>query len=169
MESGNDATKRWRKWFTDSDGKMPSIVAEGRRVVNIQRSASLFLIKNIFPFVGHLSDAFALPIPLCRHRCLDQWFYNWFQDSSSGLSPIWAHQRRFIKRIFKMRYLLPWRILYWSLVWYCSSSQVAWGRRTLKCSHLLMYSLALPLSKNPSLSITTRLVLRKYPSLPGFK
>ena len=45
MESGNDATKKMAQVvLLDSDfGKMPSIVAEGRRVVNnIQRSASLF-------------------------------------------------------------------------------------------------------------------------------
>ena len=31
---------------------MPSVVLEGRRVVNnIQRSASLFLVKNIFSFL----------------------------------------------------------------------------------------------------------------------
>lgn len=45
MESGNDATKKIAQVvLLDSDfGKMPSIVAEGRRVVNnIQRSASLF-------------------------------------------------------------------------------------------------------------------------------
>lgn len=31
---------------------MPSVVAEGRRVINnIERSASLFLVKNIFSFI----------------------------------------------------------------------------------------------------------------------
>ena len=64
MESGNDATK---KVLLDSDfGKMPSIVAEGRRVVNnIQRSASLFLIKNIFSILLAISVtllAFTYPI-----------------------------------------------------------------------------------------------------------
>ena len=58
MESGNDATKKMAQVvLLDSDfGKMPSIVAEGRRVVNnIQRSASLFLIKNIFSILLAIS------------------------------------------------------------------------------------------------------------------
>ena len=45
---------------------MPSVVAEGRRVVNnIQRSASLFLVKNIFSFLMAIFSAcFALNYPL---------------------------------------------------------------------------------------------------------
>lgn len=45
---------------------MPSVVMEGRRVINnIERSASLFLVKNIFSFVMALiSLVFALPYPL---------------------------------------------------------------------------------------------------------
>ena len=68
MESGNDATKKMAQVvLLDSDfGKMPSIVAEGRRVVNnIQRSASLFLIKNIFSILLAISVtllAFTYPI-----------------------------------------------------------------------------------------------------------
>ena len=81
MESGNDATKKMAQVvLLDSDfGKMPSIVAEGRRVINIQRSASLFLIKNIFfHFVGHLSDAFSLYLShYAVADVFDQWFYNW--------------------------------------------------------------------------------------------
>jgi cation-transporting ATPase E len=39
---------------------MPSVVAEGRRVINnIQRSASLFLVKNIFSFLLALISVFA--------------------------------------------------------------------------------------------------------------
>ena len=81
MESGNDATKKdgasgltgFRLW------KMPSIVAEGRRVVNnIQRSASLFFDQEyLFHFVSHLSDA--LSLYLSHHAVadvLDQWFYD---------------------------------------------------------------------------------------------
>ncbi|MBR4579392.1 MAG: HAD-IC family P-type ATPase [Oscillospiraceae bacterium] len=51
----------------DSDfSAMPSVVAEGRRVINnIERSASLFLVKNIFSMiVALLSLVFALPYPL---------------------------------------------------------------------------------------------------------
>ena len=51
MNSGHDATKKVAQVvLLDSDfSHMPSIVDEGRRVVNnIQRSASLFLVKNIF-------------------------------------------------------------------------------------------------------------------------
>ena len=45
---------------------MPSVVAEGRRVINnIERSASLFLVKNIFSMiVALLSLLFKLPYPL---------------------------------------------------------------------------------------------------------
>lgn len=45
---------------------MPSVVMEGRRVINnIERSASLFLVKNIFSFVMALiTIAFVLPYPL---------------------------------------------------------------------------------------------------------
>lgn len=40
---------------------MPSVVAEGRRVINnIERSASLFLVKNIFSFVLSLISIFAV-------------------------------------------------------------------------------------------------------------
>ncbi len=47
-------------------GSMPSVVMEGRRVINnIERSASLYLVKNIFSFVMALiSLAFTLPYPL---------------------------------------------------------------------------------------------------------
>ena len=45
---------------------MPSVVAEGRRVINnIERSASLFLVKNIFSFALALTALlFALPYPV---------------------------------------------------------------------------------------------------------
>ena len=82
MESGNDATKKMAQVvLLDSDfGKMPSIVAEGRRVVNnIQRSASLFFDQEyLFYFVGYLSDA--LSLYLSHHAIadvFDQWFYDW--------------------------------------------------------------------------------------------
>ncbi|MDR0952232.1 MAG: HAD-IC family P-type ATPase [Oscillospiraceae bacterium] len=47
-------------------GSMPSVVMEGRRVINnIQRSASLFLVKNIFSIVmAIISLIFTLPYPL---------------------------------------------------------------------------------------------------------
>ena len=51
MNTGHDATKKVAQVvLLDSDfSHMPSIVDEGRRVANnIQRSASLFLVKNIF-------------------------------------------------------------------------------------------------------------------------
>ena len=45
---------------------MPSVVMEGRRVINnIERSASLFLVKNIFSFVmAIITLVFTLPYPL---------------------------------------------------------------------------------------------------------
>lgn len=44
---------------------MPSVVAEGRRVINnIERSAALFLVKNIFSFLlAAISLIFSLPYP----------------------------------------------------------------------------------------------------------
>ncbi len=54
MASGSDAAVQASQVvLLESDfGCMPSVVAEGRRVVNnIQRSATLFLVKNIFSFL----------------------------------------------------------------------------------------------------------------------
>lgn len=54
MASGSDvACQVAQLVLLDSNfGSMPAVVAEGRRVVNnIERSASLFLVKNIFSFV----------------------------------------------------------------------------------------------------------------------
>ena len=54
MASGNSAAVQASQVvLLDSNfGKMPMVVNEGRRVVNnIQRSASLFLVKNIFSFL----------------------------------------------------------------------------------------------------------------------
>ena len=51
MASGSDAASNAAQIvLLDSDfARMPSVVLEGRRVVNnIQRSASLFLVKNLF-------------------------------------------------------------------------------------------------------------------------
>ena len=68
MESGNNATKQIAQVvLLDSDfSHMPHIVTEGRRVVNnIQRSASLFLVKNIFSIsLAILSSLFAFTYPL---------------------------------------------------------------------------------------------------------
>ena len=50
----------------DSDfASMPSVVAEGRRVINnIERSASLYLVKNIFTFILAITTLiFTLPYP----------------------------------------------------------------------------------------------------------
>ena len=68
MASGNEATiQAAQVALLDSDfSRMPEIVAEGRRVVNnIERSASLFLVKNIFSFLFSVfSVLFALTYPL---------------------------------------------------------------------------------------------------------
>ncbi|MET1140538.1 cation-translocating P-type ATPase [Enterococcus hirae] len=68
MASGNEATiQAAQVALLDSDfSRMPEIVAEGRRVVNnIERSASLFLVKNIFSFLlSVFSVLFALTYPL---------------------------------------------------------------------------------------------------------
>lgn len=68
MASGCDAAAQVSQLvLLESDfSAMPSVVAEGRRVVNnIQRSASLFLVKNIFSFLMSVFSAcFMLNYPL---------------------------------------------------------------------------------------------------------
>jgi len=68
MASGSDAAAQASQLvLLDSNfACMPSVVLEGRRVVNnIQRSASLFLVKNIFSFLMSMfSIAFMISYPL---------------------------------------------------------------------------------------------------------
>lgn len=68
MESGSDAAAQASQLvLLESDFScMPEVVLEGRRVVNnIQRSASLFLVKNIFSFLLSLvSFVFMFTYPL---------------------------------------------------------------------------------------------------------
>ena len=68
MASGCDAAAQVSQLvLLDSDfSAMPSVVMEGRRVVgNIQRSASLFLVKNIFSFLMAIFSAcFSINYPL---------------------------------------------------------------------------------------------------------
>lgn len=68
MASGSDAAAQASQVvLLESDfSKMPEVVLEGRRVVNnIQRSASLFLVKNIFSFLLSLfSLSFMITYPL---------------------------------------------------------------------------------------------------------
>jgi len=68
MASGSEvAAQASHLVLLDSDfGAMPGIVAEGRKVINnIQRSASLFLVKNIFSFLFAILSivaGFAYPV-----------------------------------------------------------------------------------------------------------
>ena len=68
MASGSDAaTHAAQMVLLESDfSKMPSVVAEGRRVVNnIERTASLFLVKNIFSLLMSIfSIVFMMNYPL---------------------------------------------------------------------------------------------------------
>ncbi|MGI6028711.1 MAG: cation-translocating P-type ATPase [Candidatus Heteroscillospira sp.] len=68
MASGSDvACRAAHIVLMNSDfASMPAVVMEGRRVINnIERSASLFLVKNIFAFSLALISLFcALPFPL---------------------------------------------------------------------------------------------------------
>ena len=68
MASGSDAAANVSDLvLLDSNfACMPSVVAEGRRVINnIERSAALFLVKNIFSFILTLITILAvLPYPL---------------------------------------------------------------------------------------------------------
>ena len=67
MASGSDvACQVSQVVLLDSDfSAMPSVVQEGRRVINnIERSASLYLVKNIFSFcLALITLFFALPYP----------------------------------------------------------------------------------------------------------
>lgn len=68
MASGSDAAAHAAQIvLLESDfSKMPAVVAEGRRVVNnIERTASLFLVKNIFSlFMSVFSIVFMMNYPL---------------------------------------------------------------------------------------------------------
>lgn len=68
MASGSEAAAQSAQVvLLESDfSKMPSVVLEGRRVVNnVQRSASLFLVKNIFSFLMSIFSAvFMITYPL---------------------------------------------------------------------------------------------------------
>ncbi len=68
MASGSEAVSQVAQVvLLDSDfSKMPSVVLEGRRVVNnVQRSASLFLVKNIFSLLlSILASVLLLSYPL---------------------------------------------------------------------------------------------------------
>ena len=68
MASGSEAASQVAQVvLLDNDfSKMPSVVLEGRRVVNnIQRSAGLFFVKNIFSFLlSILSLVFMFSYPL---------------------------------------------------------------------------------------------------------
>lgn len=68
MASGSEAAAQSAQVvLLDSDfSRMPQVVLEGRRTVNnIERSASLFLVKNIFSFLlAVFSVAFAVKYPL---------------------------------------------------------------------------------------------------------
>ena len=68
MASGSDiAAQASHIVLLDSDfASMPSVVMEGRRVINnIERSASLYLTKNIFSIVlAVITLFFTLPYPL---------------------------------------------------------------------------------------------------------
>ncbi len=70
QKDGASGFTRFRLWEDAS----PSWQKVGG--VNIQRSASL-LIKNIFHFVGYLSDVLAFTYPIMPSQMSDQWFYNW--------------------------------------------------------------------------------------------
>ena len=68
MASGSDAASQVSHIvLLDSNfAAMPSVVAEGRRVINnIERSATLFLVKNLFSFaLALISLIFTLPYPV---------------------------------------------------------------------------------------------------------
>ena len=162
----------------DSDfGKMPSIVAEGRRVVNnIQRSASLFLIKNIFSILLAISVtllAFTYPIMPSQMSLISGFtigipgFFLALEPNSERI------KGRFIETVFKNALPAAFDGFYTDLqsgialfsIWHEAG-------RTLECSHLLdglrwFYHHLPGIPASQSLQETGS--SRKYPSLPGFK
>ena len=68
MASGSDAASQVSHivLLESNFAAMPSVVAEGRRVINnIERSATLFLVKNLFSFaLALISLIFTLPYPV---------------------------------------------------------------------------------------------------------
>ncbi|MGN0242882.1 MAG: cation-translocating P-type ATPase [Lachnospiraceae bacterium] len=72
MASGSDAASQVSQLvLLDSNfAAMPEVVVEGRRVVNnIERSASLFLVKNIFSFIlSFLSIFFSFAYPILPNQ-----------------------------------------------------------------------------------------------------
>ena len=68
MASGSDAASQVSHivLLESNFAAMPSVVSEGRRVINnIERSAALFLVKNIFSFaLALISLIFTLPYPV---------------------------------------------------------------------------------------------------------
>ena len=68
MASGSEVTRQVSELvLLDSDfAAMPAVVAEGRRVINnIERSASFFLVKNIFSFfIAWITIIFSLRYPV---------------------------------------------------------------------------------------------------------
>ncbi len=68
MASGSDAASGVSHivLLSSNFAAMPSVVAEGRRVINnIERSATLFLVKNIFAFtLAVVSLIFTIPYPV---------------------------------------------------------------------------------------------------------
>ena len=109
MASGAQAASQVAQLvLLDSDfGALPHVVAEGRRVINnIQRSASLFLVKNIFSvLLSVVSLVLPLTYPFCRCSCRcsapqpsvrQRFFWRWSRTTSGctgGLSPTCCGRR----------------------------------------------------------------------------
>ena len=106
MASGSDAAAQASQLvLLESDFScMPQVVLEGRRVVNnIQRSASLFLVKNIFSFLLSLfSVVFMLTYPLEPSQVsLISMFHYWH----TGIFPRhWSQIRISSRDIFSPMY-----------------------------------------------------------------
>ena len=82
MASGSDAARRISQLvLTDSNFKsVPKVVMEGRRVINnIERNASLFLVKTIYSFLLSILFLFMpYTYPFVAYtayfdKCLDYW------------------------------------------------------------------------------------------------
>lgn len=89
MASGSEAASNVAQLvLLDSDfSRMPSVVAEGRRVVNnIERTAALYIVKNIFSMLLaiFLRDSDAGLSTGTITGIADQYVYDWYSVVCSG-------------------------------------------------------------------------------------
>ena len=112
MESGNDATKRWRKWFywiPTLERCRPSWQKVGGWSIIFNDQPVSFDQEYLFYFVGYLSDALSFTYPIMPSQMsLISGFTIGIPGFFLALEPNSERIKgRFIETVFKMRYLRP--------------------------------------------------------------